>query len=107
MAFISLSCSDRELKLRQNSLTTANLSMIFRLQNQGTYLNSAEGEIVLPDESGIFTIDGPDAQKKFTVNGNPIMSNPVALSQPSLSPSTAIGMLVFVDPTSRTVNVPG
>ena len=52
----------------------ANLSIILRLQNQGIYLNSEEGEVVLPNESGMITIDAPDTQKTFTVNENPISS---------------------------------
>ena len=90
-AFITVSFGERELKLKANSLTVANLSMIFRLESSGLYIHSQEGEIVLPDDEGMFSVDEPGTQKKYIVNGNPrAMHGPsLASTEPSsLSPQS-------------------
>ena len=84
MALISLSFGDRELKLKESALNVANLSMVFRLESQGIFIHSQDGEISLPDDDGKFHIDALDAQKKYIVNGNPVAVIP---SIPSLSQS--------------------
>ena len=52
MAYISVSLGERVYKLRERSLTVANLSMVFRLDSNGIYIYSEDGEIMLPDEEG-------------------------------------------------------
>ena len=56
MALISLSFGDRELKLKESALNVANLSMVFRLESQGIFIHSQDGEISLPDDDGKFHI---------------------------------------------------
>lgn len=51
-------------------MNIANLAMIFKLDaNEGVYLTSEEGEIILPGENSFFPIDNFDVC--YTVNGEP------------------------------------
>lgn len=58
----------RVLKLKISSLTTTVIAMIFKLDCQeGIYISSEEGEILLPDDTGHFEVQ--DFSKTYLVNG--------------------------------------
>ena len=53
-AYVKVKLQNKVLKLRPETVTVANLAMIFKLEvNKGIYIHSEEeGEIVLPSDSG-------------------------------------------------------
>ncbi len=81
MATVQLKYGERVLKLRPQSMSIANLAMIFKLDaNEGVYLTSEEGEIILPGENSSFSIDNFDVC--YTVNGEQVAKGGRKLQQP-------------------------
>ena len=68
---VKIKMNEKVMRLRSSSLTVGNLAMIFKLDiNQGIYICcEEEGEIIIPTESGFFTI--VDYAKTYVVNGKP------------------------------------
>ena len=51
--YIKIKMDEKEVKLKSSTLNNSNLAMIFRLDlNQGIYISSKEGEIILPSDTG-------------------------------------------------------
>ena len=65
--------------------------MIFKLEvNQGIYIHSEEeGEIILPSDSGAFTVE--EYGKTYVVNGEPVEPVSSSTSAESIS-STSLGI---------------
>ena len=65
---VKIKMNEKVMRLRSSSLTVGNLAMIFKLDiNQGIYICcEEEGEIIIPTESGFFTI--VDYAKTYVVN---------------------------------------
>ena len=107
MATVKVKFGGRLLKLRPSSMTTRNLAMIFKLdENRGIYLNCEEGEIILPstDSDGLFEVD--DLEKTYLVNGDLANANTLSTTTATspLSPqSLPIGLPLSYQPeTVRT-----
>ena len=108
MATVKVKFGGRLLKLRPSSMTTRNLAMIFKLdENRGIYLNcEEEGEIILPstDSDGLFEVD--DLEKTYLVNGDVANANTLSkttATSPLSSQSLPIGLPLSYQPeTART-----
>ena len=74
-AYVKVKLQNKVLKLRPETVTVANLAMIFKLEvNQGIYIHSEEeGEIILSSDSGAFTVE--EYGKTYVVNGEPVSSS--------------------------------
>ena len=58
---------EKEVKLKSSTLHNSNLAMIFRLDlNQGIYISSEEGEIILPSDTGFYHVE--DLEKTYFIN---------------------------------------
>ena len=65
---------EKEVKLKSSNLNNRNLAMIFRLDlNQGIYISSKEGEIILPSDIGFYPVE--DLEKTYFVNGERMSPN--------------------------------
>ncbi len=98
MATVQLKYGERVLKLRPQSMSIANLAMIFKLDaNEGVYLTSEEGEIILPGENSSFSIDNFDVC--YTVNGEQVAKGgPKAAATSDLS-HHPVGLLLSYQPS--------
>ena len=68
---------EKEVKLKSSTLNNSNLAMIFRLDlNQGIYISSEEGEVILPSDTGFYHVE--DLEKTYFVNGERMSPNSVS-----------------------------
>ena len=104
--YVKVKHREKVLKLRPATVSVTNLAMILKLEaQQGIYIHSEEGEIILPSESGTFLVE--DFSKTYVMNGEPAVSviPPVNSSQ---SPSTSLGIPIsYHQPRSKTNPPPG
>ena len=64
--------------------------MIFRLDfNQGIYISSEEGEIILPSDTGFYHVE--DLEKTYFINGERTSKNSVCSVVPGVQ-STSLGI---------------
>ena len=65
---IKIKMDEKEDKLKSSTLNNSNLAMIFRLDlNQGIYISSEKGEIILPSDTGFYHVE--DLEKTYFING--------------------------------------
>ena len=66
--YIKIKMDEKEVKLKSSTLNNSNLAMILRLDlNQGIYISSEQGEIILPSDTGFYHIE--DLEKTYFING--------------------------------------
>ena len=55
--YIKIKMDEKEVTLKSSTLNNGNLDMMFRLHlNQGIYISSKEGEIILPSDTGFYHV---------------------------------------------------
>ena len=73
-----------------NTPDNSNLAMIFRLDlNQGIYISSEKGEIILPSDTGFYHVE--DLEKTYFINGERTSKNSVCSVVPAVQ-STSLGI---------------
>lgn len=72
MAFINIQFKEKKVKLRETSVTTRNLALVFKLEMSSVYLISKEDEIVVADERGLFNVN---AATDYILQGDDIRNN--------------------------------
>ena len=102
-AYVKVKLQNKVLKLRPETVTVANLAMIFKLEvKHGIYIHSEEeGEIILPSDSGAFTVE--EYGKTFVVNGEPVSSS---TSAEPIS-STSLGIPLSYQARTNSNPLPG
>ena len=79
-------------------MSIANLAMIFKLDaNEGVYLTSEEGEIILPGENSSFSIDNFDVC--YTVNGEQVAKGGLKAAATSDLSHRPVGLLLSYQPS--------
>ena len=77
--------------------------MIFRLDlNQGIYISSEEGEIILPSDTGFYHVE--DLEKTYFVNGERMSPNSVSSVVPTVQ-STSLGIPLSYQRTATRTNL--
>ena len=72
--YIKIKMNEIEVKLKSSTLNNSNLAMIFRFDlNQGIYISSKEGEIILQSDTGFYHVE--DLEKTYFVNGERMSPN--------------------------------
>ena len=66
--YIKIKMDKKRVKVKSSTLNNCNLDMMFRLDlNQGIYISSKDGEIILPSDTGFYHIE--DLERTYFVNG--------------------------------------
>ena len=77
--------------------------LIFRLDlNQGIYISSEEGEIILPSDTGFYHVE--DLEKTYFINGERMSKNTVSSVVPAVQ-STALGKPLSYQRTATRTNL--
>ena len=101
--YIKIKMDEKEVKLKSSTLNNSNLAMIFRLDlNQGIYISSEEGEIILPSDTGFYHVE--DLEKTYFVNGERMSPNSVR-SVVSAVQSTSLGLPLSYQRTAKRSNL--
>ena len=88
--YIKIKMDEKEVKLKSSTLNNSSSSMIFRLDlNQGIYISSKEGEIILASDTGFCHVE--ELEKTYSVNGERMSPSSVSSVVPALQ-STSLGI---------------
>ena len=101
--YIKIKMDEKEVKLKSSTLNNSNLAMIFRLDlNQGIYISSEEGEIILPSDTGFYHVE--DLEKTYFLNGERMSPNSVSSVVPAMQ-STSLGIPLSYQRTAKRSNL--
>ena len=98
--YIKIKMDEKEVKRKSSTLNNTNLAMIFRLDlNQGIYISSEEGEIILPSDTGFYHVE----EKTYFINGERMSKNSVGSVVPAVQ-STSLGIPISYQRTATRTN---
>ena len=101
--YIKIKMDEKEVKLKSSTLNNSNLAMIFRLDlNQGIYISSEEGEIILPSETGFYHVE--DLEKTYFIYGERMSKASVSSVVPAVQ-STSLRIPLSCQRTATRTNL--
>jgi len=101
--YIKIKMDEKEVKLKSSTLNNGNLDMIFRLDlNQGIYISSEEGEIILPLDTGFYHVK--NLERTYFVNGERMSPNSVSSVVPAVQ-FTSLGIPLSYQRTATRTNL--
>ena len=101
--YIKIKMDKKEVNLKSSTLNNGNLDMMFRLDlNQGIYISSEEGEIILPSDTGFYHVE--DLERTYFINGERMSPNSVSSVVPRVQ-FTSLGIPLSYQRTATRTNL--